>query len=61
MKNQYTQVEHPDDYEGAGTIWSCNDCGAHANKPENVKHHDSCKPGESKKWEDYYSREENNV
>jgi hypothetical protein len=50
----YTQVEDVNDFEGAQEFWSCNDCGAHADKPENVKHHDSCTPGESKKWEKFY-------
>ena len=59
MENEYTQVEHPDDFEGATEIWSCNDCGAYADKPENVKHHESCNPGEARRWEEYYSRQEN--
>lgn len=50
----YTQVEAVGDFEGARDIWSCNDCGAYADKPENVKHHESCVPGESKKWEKFY-------
>jgi len=61
MPNEYTQVVEAGEFEGAEDVYSCNDCGAHADKPENVKHHDTCKPGESKKWEEYYSREENNV
>ena len=56
--SNYTQVEAPGDFEGAREIQSCNDCGAHADKQENIKHHDSCKPGESKKWEKYYSEAE---
>jgi hypothetical protein len=35
-------------------IYQCNDCGAHADKPENIIHYDTCMPGESKHWEDYY-------
>jgi hypothetical protein len=35
-------------------VWQCNDCGAYADKKENIVHYDSCQPGESKKWEDFY-------
>ncbi len=52
MKNEYTNVV--DESEDFGPVWSCNDCGAHANKPKNVKHHNSCNPGESAKWQKYY-------
>lgn len=51
----YTQVEAPGDFEGAVEHWSCNDCGAHAGKPEQIEHHKTCVPGESKKWEDHYN------
>ncbi len=33
----------------------CDDCGAYADKEENVVHHNSCNPGESKKWEEFFS------
>ena len=33
-------------------VWQCNDCGAHADSKENVVHHKSCTPGESKRWEE---------
>ena len=52
--SEYTQVEAPGDFEGAREIHSCNNCGAYADKPENVKHHETCTPGEAKKWEKYY-------
>ena len=42
----YTQVTE--------RVWQCNDCGAHAGSPRDVKHHGTCKPGESKKWEEIY-------
>ena len=42
--NEYTNV-----VEG---VWQCNDCGAHADSKENIVHHDSCTPGESKRWEE---------
>ena len=48
--NEYTNV-----VEG---VWQCNDCGAHADSKEDVAHHESCTPGESKKWEESYGNEE---
>ena len=36
----------------------CNNCGAHANKIKNIKHHPTCTPGESKKWEEFYADQE---
>jgi hypothetical protein len=36
-------------------IFTCNDCGAHASSPEDVKHYESCKPGEAERWGKYYS------
>lgn len=46
--NKYTKID--DD------IFVCNDCGDHADKPENVKHFKGCNPGESDKWQAYYSQ-----
>jgi hypothetical protein len=56
-KHSYTQVESPDDYEGAEEIWSCNDCGAHAGTKEGIVHHKSCQPGESARWKEFYSQQ----
>ena len=50
MANSYTRV--------MDNIWQCNDCGAHAATKEQVKHHDTCKPGESQKWEEFYGEED---
>lgn len=36
----------------------CDDCGAFAETPEDVKHYPSCKPGDSEKWEKYYNEQE---
>ena len=37
-------------------VWSCNNCGAHSLKgPEDIRHYDTCTPGECKRWEKYYS------
>jgi hypothetical protein len=37
------------------TVYSCNNCGAHSLKsPKDIKHHDTCKPGDSKRWEKFY-------
>lgn len=37
-------------------VYTCNDCGAHANTAKDIKHHPTCKPGESEKWEAYYTK-----
>ena len=34
----------------------CNNCGQHSDKPENIVHCKTCKAGESKKWEKYYEK-----
>ena len=36
-------------------VWQCNDCGAYAKRIEDIKHFDSCKPGESRRWQEFYS------
>lgn len=37
------------------TVYNCNNCGAHSlTSPEDIKHHDGCKPGEAKRWEKHY-------
>lgn len=39
------------------SVWSCNNCGAHSmTGPDDIKHHNTCIPGEDKKWERYYSQ-----
>ena len=48
----YTRIR---DKEADIDIVSCNDCGAHANKKENVQHYPTCIDGESKKWEKEYN------
>ena len=47
MGNNYTYIDEAE-------VWVCDDCGAHAENKEDVKHHKSCIPGESKKWENIY-------
>lgn len=47
-KRKFTQVDD--------SIWVCNDCGAHAGSPRDIKHYDSCKPGECEYWKEFYSR-----
>lgn len=39
-------------------ICVCNNCGAHAESPQKIKHFETCQPGEAKKWEKFYSEEE---
>ena len=49
----------PDDYTNVTEdVCQCNNCGAYADTMENVVHHLTCKPGESKKWEDHYNTPE---
>ena len=48
--DEYTWVE--DD------ICVCDNCGAYAPSKKEVKHHKTCRPGESKRWEKIYSQEE---
>jgi hypothetical protein len=57
-KHSYTQVESPGDFEGAMEIWCCNSCGAHGPSKEEIKHFQSCQSGESEKWEEFYSRQD---
>ena len=54
MENNYTHIKEKD---AEIDIWTCNDCGAYAKEKEDIKHHDSCNSGESKKWENFYSKE----
>lgn len=39
-----------------GEFHTCNNCGASAPTPEEIKHHPTCTPGESKKWQDFYEK-----
>lgn len=39
-----------------GEVYVCDNCGAFAKRAEDIKHHDTCTPGESKKWENYYNK-----
>ena len=42
-------------------ICVCNNCGAYAPSEKEIKHYKTCKPGESKKWEEIYSQEKEEV
>lgn len=46
MISEYTWIE--DD------VCVCDNCGAHASSEKEVKHHKTCRPGESKRWEKVY-------
>ena len=48
MNEEVTRVE--DD------VCVCNNCGAHASSEKEIKHYKTCSPGESKKWEKFYSQ-----
>lgn len=53
MKNSYTKI----DLDDGKFVITCNDCGSHAQEENKVIHHKTCKVGESKKWEEFYSKE----
>lgn len=52
-EHTYTHIDG-----GDSEIVVCNDCGAFAEAEDEVVHHQTCEPGSSKKWEEYYSRVE---
>ena len=57
--DEMTYVDLEDD-EG---VWQCDNCGAFelvkkGEKPTNIEHYKSCKPGEAKRWEKFYSENE---
>lgn len=39
-------------------ICVCDNCGAFADSEEKIEHYKDCKPGESKRWQKYYSETE---
>ena len=39
-----------------GTFYTCDNCGATADAPHDIKHHPTCTPGESKFWQDFYEK-----
>jgi len=56
MINHYTEIDITEDEKKPQIAKVCNDCGAFSIKPKEVKHYNSCKPGESKKWEEHYAK-----
>lgn len=40
-----------------GNYWVCNDCGASHEIADFIQHSKSCKPGDAKKWENFYEKE----
>jgi len=46
--------------EEAG-VHQCINCGAYAKEIDQIKHYESCKPGEAKKWEMFYEYAEKEV
>lgn len=42
------------------TVVICSNCGAAGETIKDVKHYESCKAGEAKRWEKYY-REQNDI
>jgi rubrerythrin len=59
MTHSYTKVLDKNEESWAWDVWVCNDCGAHADKSENVRHHPTCTPGESARWQKFYEEAEN--
>ncbi len=39
-----------------GDFHNCNNCGAYALAVEDIKHHKGCRKGESKYWQDFYTK-----
>ncbi len=37
-------------------VFTCNDCGAHADTEAGIKHHATCTAGESEKWIAFYQK-----
>ena len=37
-------------------MWVCNNCGSSSEALETIEHYKTCKPGESKRWENFYKR-----
>lgn len=54
MQNTFTRV-----FED---VVCCDDCGAHAAEVERIVHHRTCRPGESRRWREFYEsyREDDN-
>lgn len=50
-EDEYTEIDIGD----GEFIISCDNCGAYAPKGEVVQHHETCRPGESKFWEEHYA------
>lgn len=42
--------------EGVGYV--CNDCGAHGEVQDEIVHYPTCNPGESDRWQQWYSESE---
>lgn len=55
-EHSYTRL--PGIGENGGDIVVCDDCGAHADTESNVQHWPTCKPGESKHWQELYDQPE---
>lgn len=41
--------------EGVGYV--CNDCGAHGEVQDEIVHYPTCVPGESDRWQQWYSED----
>ena len=57
---EYLAAQHECTYmdEDDIQVFVCNNCGAHHESVKDIPHHTTCKKGEAKRWEKFYS--ENN-
>jgi len=53
-EDEVTFIPFEKDWDMGEGVYSCDNCGATAQKVEEIQHHRTCTPGESKKWEKYY-------
>jgi hypothetical protein len=51
MDDETTFIEIGDGDPG---VYVCDNCGADATEASEIKHHATCRPGESKRWEKEY-------
>jgi len=56
-KHECTYIDKDDTYLETD-MYVCNNCGSSGESIEAIHHHGTCKNGEAKKWEEFYS--ENN-
>ena len=48
-------VDNETTYIEEGDVYVCDNCGAYAPPHKTIKHHTTCRKGESKYWEKFYN------